>query len=520
MSIELPENDFWTATAERYGMGLAPEELATLLQFVKNTLPAFEIVESAYASAADGAMHSEARTFSLPTQSDNEWGAWSVTAAIKGATHGRLSGRRIAIKDSVMVGGLPMMIGSPALEGFVAPEDATVVSRLLAEGAEIAGKAVCEDLCFSAGSHTAASGVVRNPWNAEYSAGGSSSGCAALVASGAVDMALAGDQGGSARMPAAWCGILGLKPTYGLLPYTGAFPMETTLDHLGPMARTVSDLALMLDTLAGPDGLDPRQQGTARSADYTSGVDDGIAGLRIALVREGFEQQTRDQEVSDLVRAAVNRFADVGAVVSETSVPEHTSLALPLWLVIGTTGVTAEMVDGQGYGYGHSGRQNPWLRHAYAEGIRRRFAEVSPTVKYATLCGQYEIERQHGVHYAMAQSLVPAARAAYDGALETADVLCMPTIPFKPTRLPSETASLEERLTLALDPIPNTAPFNVTGHPAISVPAGTVDGLPVGMMLVGRHGAEATLLRAARAFERLVDGFPTPAGTPVTSFAQ
>lgn len=519
MGIGWPEDDFWTATAKRYGMGLAQEELETVLQFVRSTLSAYEAVESAYASADEPA-DSEARTFSPASESDNEWGAWSVTAAIQGTTPGRLSDKRVAIKDSVMVAGLPMVNGSPALEGFVAPEDATVVSRLLAEGAEIAGKAVCEDLCFSAGSHTAVSGVVRNPWNAQHSAGGSSSGCAALVASGAVDMAVAGDQGGSARMPAAWCGILGMKPTYGLVPYTGAFPMETTLDHLGPMARTVSDLALMLDTLAGPDGLDPRQRGVTRAADYTLGVDNGVAGLRIGLVQEGFEQQTGEQEVSNLVRAAANRFTDAGAVVGDMSLPEHTSLALPLWLVIGTAGVTAEMVGGQGYGYGHSGRQNPRLREAYSEGMRLRFADVSPTVKFATLCGQYEIERQHGIHYAMAQNLVPAARAAYDRALKTVDVLCMPTIPFKPTRLPSETASLAERLTLAIDPIANTAPFNVTGHPAISVPAGTVDGLPVGMMLVGRHGAESTLLRAAHAFERLVGGFShSRAESPATRSA-
>ena len=172
------------------------------------------------------------------------------------------------MKDNIAVAGLPMMNGSATVEGFVPRRDATVVTRLLAAGATIAGKAVCEDLCFSGGSHTSRTGPVRNPWDRSRSAGGSSSGSAALVAAGQADLALGGDQGGSIRIPSAFCGTVGHKPTYGLVPYTGAFPIENTLDHLGPITRTVRDAALLLGVLAGRDGLDPRQRRDPPPADY------------------------------------------------------------------------------------------------------------------------------------------------------------------------------------------------------------------------------------------------------------
>ncbi len=174
----------------------------------------------------------------------------------------------MAIKDNVCVAGVPMMNGSATLEGYVPEVDATIVTRTLDAGATIVGKAVCEDLCFSGGSHTAATGPVLNPRAPGRSAGGSSCGSAALLAAGEVDLAIGGDQGGSIRMPAGWCGVVGHKPTYGLVPYTGVFPIELTLDHTGPMAATVADVALYLEVLAGADGLDPRQPSVVPTEAY------------------------------------------------------------------------------------------------------------------------------------------------------------------------------------------------------------------------------------------------------------
>ena len=210
-----------------------------------------------------------------------------MTTAIHETDDGPLSGRTVAIKDNIMVAGVPMMNGSETLEGFVPTRDATVVTRLLAAGATIVGKAVCEDLCFSGGSHTSRTGPVRNPWDPSRSAGGSSSGSAALVAAGAVDLAVGGDQGGSVRIPSAYCGTVGHKPTHGLVPYTGAFPIELTLDHLGPITRTVADAALMLGVFAGSDGLDPRQPTGVVGDDYVAALDGPVEGLRIGVVDGG-----------------------------------------------------------------------------------------------------------------------------------------------------------------------------------------------------------------------------------------
>src|SRR3989454_52076 len=194
-----------------------------------------------------------------PEGAENRYNAWYVKTTVKGTQTGKLAGKTIVLKDNVCLAGVPMMNGASTLEGYVPDVDATIVTRMLDAGGTIVGKAHCEYFCFSGGSHTCAAGPVHNPRKPGYSAGGSSSGSAALVAAGEVDMAIGGDQGGSIRIPASYCGIYGMKPTHGLVPYTGIMPIELTLDHAGPMTATVADNALLLEVLAGADGLDPRQ---------------------------------------------------------------------------------------------------------------------------------------------------------------------------------------------------------------------------------------------------------------------
>ena len=198
-----------------------------------------------------------------PQGDENRYGAWYVKTAIKGAPSGKLAGRRVALKDNVCLAGVPMMIGADILQGYVPDVDATIVERILDAGGEIAGKAVCEYYCVSGGSHTSSTGPVQNPRKPGFTTGGSSSGSAALVAASDVDMAIGGDQAGSIRIPASFCGIVGLKPTFGLVPYTGIAPLEMTLDVCGPMTATVRDNALLLEVIAGPDGIDSRQRGVA-----------------------------------------------------------------------------------------------------------------------------------------------------------------------------------------------------------------------------------------------------------------
>src|SRR2546423_3278722 len=186
-----------------------------------------------------------------PGPEENRHNAWYRKTSVKGAPGGKLKGKRIALKDNICLAGVPMMNGASSLEGYVPDVGATIVTRMLDAGGTILGKVHCEYFCFSGGSHTSAAGPVHNPRKMGYSAGGSSSGSAAVVAAGEVEMAIGGDQGGSIRIPAAYCGVYGLKPTHGLVPYTGVFPIENTLDHTGPMTATVADNALLLEVLAG-----------------------------------------------------------------------------------------------------------------------------------------------------------------------------------------------------------------------------------------------------------------------------
>src|SRR5215218_8635256 len=253
MPLQPPDPAAIRRVGEHYGLGLSDADAAAFSPFVHGLLRSWDAVEELYAASVPTAPE---RSWTRPDLADNPYNAWYVTTSITEAGEGPLAGRTVAVKDNTAVAGVPMMNGSATVEGYVPRRDATVVTRMLAAGATIAGKAVCEDLCFSGGSHTSRTGPVRNPWDETRSTGGSSSGSAALVAAGIVDVATGGDQGGSIRMPASYSGIVGHKPTHGLVPYTGAFPIEQTLDHVGPMTRTVGDAALVLNVIAGLDGLD------------------------------------------------------------------------------------------------------------------------------------------------------------------------------------------------------------------------------------------------------------------------
>ncbi|RFU21356.1 amidase [Geodermatophilus marinus] len=509
MPVRPPDENEVAALAAGYGIELPPGEVATWTTLVAGALSSYDAVEELHATLERQAPVD--RPSNRPGDADNPLGAWYVTTDIPGAGSGPLAGRTVAVKDNVAVAGVPMMNGSHTVEGFVPSEDATVVTRLLEAGARITGKAVCEDLCFSGGSHTSVTGPVRNPWDPTRTTGGSSSGSAALVASGAVDLAIGGDQGGSIRMPAAFCGIVGHKPTHGLVPYTGAFPIELTLDHLGPMTRTVADAATMLDVLAGRDGHDPRQPADLQAGGYAAALDGDVRGLRVGVLTDGFGwAELSEPGVDDTVRAAARRLGELGVDVVELELPWHRH-ALHVWNVIATDGATVQMIEGNGYGQNWEGRYDPELIAHYGRRRREVTDRWSPTVTLVALAGRWSAEREHTRHYAMAQNLGAEVRRQYDRALADVDLLVLPTVPMVAPEIPAPDDPLEIRIARGLEMIVNCAPFDVSGHPATSVPAGLSDGLPVGMMLVGRRFEDATCLRVAHAFEQLVGGFPRPA---------
>ncbi len=437
-----------------------------------------------------------------PEGEENKMGAWYVKTSIKGRKGGPLKGKRVVLKDNIMLAGVPMMNGASTLEGYVPDVDATVATRILDAGGEIIGKAHCEYFCLSGGSHTNALGPVHNPHKMGYSAGGSSSGCGALVGAGEADMAMGGDQGGSVRIPASYCGIAGLKPTHGLVPYTGIMPIELTIDHTGPMTATVADNALLLEVVAGADGLDPRQY-APKTAKYTRALGKGAKGMKIGVVTEGFGLANSEKDVDEAVRAAAQALGGLGAEVEEVSVPLHAAGAA-IWTPIALEGLQNQMMTGNGYGMNWKGLYVTSLMDAHSA-WRTRADELSDSLKICMFVGQYMIKHYRGRYYAKAQNLARKLREAYDAALGSYDLLLMPTLPVKATPLPAADASREEYLQRAFEMLANTAPFDVTGHPALTIPCAMRDGLPVGVMLIGKHFEESTIYQAAHAYEQGVD---------------
>lgn len=508
MAVRPPSPEELREIASHYGFSLSDADAESYQTLAGGLLSSWDAVEERYKANAPSAPAD--RPSNRPSEAENPLGAWYVRTEINEKGEGPLVGRTVAIKDNIMVAGVPMMNGSRTVEGFVPVRDATVVRRLLGAGATITGKAVCEDLCFSGASHTSRTGPVRNPWDPSRTCGGSSSGSAALVAAGQVDLAVGGDQGGSVRIPASYSGVVGHKPTHGLVPYTGAFPIELTLDHLGPITRTVADAALMLGVIAGADGFDPRQPAGVASSDFAGELSRGARGLRIGVVSEGFGiAGLSDPAVDEAVRGSIDELRRAGLEVSDVSIPWHAD-AIHVWNVIATEGATGQMVDGNAYGMNYEGLYDPELMVHYGQQWRARADDFSDTVKLVLLAGRHTIDTYHSRHYAMARNLAYELRTAYDDALDRYDVLVMPTLPLTATTLVDPSAPREEYIARALEMIVNTAPFDVTGHPATSVPAGLVNGLPAGLMIVAKRFEDAVCLRVADAFEQAVGGFPQP----------
>jgi amidase len=494
--IQPPSADELRAIARDHGLDLSEADLELYRNLMIGTLASLGTIDAAPSGLPEVPV---GREWWEPSAAENPHNAWYVRCEIRTRDDGPLAGLRFAAKDNVMVAGLPLLNGSPVLEGYVAEVDATIVTRLLDAGAALAGKAHCENFCLSGGSHTNTRGLVHNPRRRGHSAGGSSSGSAAVVAAGDCELAIGGDQGGSIRIPAALCGVVGMKPTWGLVPYTGIAPLDPHLDHAGPITANVRDNARMLAVMAGPDGIDIRSSG-ARAGDYQRTLADGIDGLRIALVSEGFTAPGMQPGVARAVRAAAERFAKLGARVDEISIPEHAQaggLVYPLLV----QGMYRTVLAGGGQG---SGRPDVYLPGFYdrMSQWRDHAPGFPPLLKLMALSGAF-LERRAGVrYYQLAANQARRIRAAYDRALERADVLLMPTSPVVAAPLPGPDASIAEQFMRAGETSPNTMPFDATHHPAISVPCGDVDGLPVGAMLAGRHFDEATLYRAAYAFEQ------------------
>ena len=436
-----------------------------------------------------------------PSRQEDPLNAIVRRCTLRGASSGKLAGKRFGLKNNICVAGMPMNCGSLVLDGYVAETDATIVTRLLDADAEIVATLNLDNFAFSVAGDTGAQGAVLNPHNLECLAGGSSGGPGAALYYDDIDITIGGDQGGSIRIPASWCGVVGLKPTHGLVPYTGIVGVDNTFDHAGPMARRVADVALTLEAIAGKDPLDPRQ-GEVPVQPYTEALGRGVKGLRIAALTEGFGLELSEPDVDATVRKALGIFSELGAQTTEVSIPDHAEVGAIVWSLV-VEGATA-MLRSNGMGYGWPGLYNPGLVETMGKFRHAQANDFPPTVKLQLLIGTYMSERYHGRPYAKAQNLRRVLRASYDRALEQVDVLALPTTPMKAHKYKPD-ADIHDLIDQGRNMVDNTAPFDMTGHPALSIPCGKSDGLPVGLMLVARHFDEATLLQAADAFEQHVN---------------
>lgn len=409
---------------------------------------------------------------------------------------GPLTGIPIAHKDIFCTEGIRTSCGSHMLANFVSPYDATVVSKLKAAGTVMTGKTNMDEFAMGSSNETSFFGPVRNPWNHEYVPGGSSGGSAAAIAAGMVPAATGTDTGGSIRQPAAFCGITGLKPTYGRVSRYGMVAFASSLDQGGPMARSAEDLAPMLSVMAG---FDPRDSTSVDRAldNYEAALALEPAGVRIGLPRQYFDG-IKDKRITDAIDSVRVELERQGAHVQEVSL-DHTELAFPAYYVIASAECSTNLSRYDGVRYGHRCADPRDIEDLY---LRSRDEGFGTEVKRRILTGTFALSVGYfDAYYLKAQQVRRLIRDDFLRAFEQVDVLLTPTTP-------TPAFKLGEKLT---DPVEMyqqdvfTTPASLAGVPALAAPAGFADGLPVGFQLIGPHFEEGRLLAMAHAWQRATD---------------
>jgi amidase len=484
--------------ADAHHMSLSDDEVADFVAAIEGTLELYERLDELPEPVPERRF-TERDPGYRPDAEEDPLNAVVRHCEVPGASTGPLSGYDVGLKDNVALAGVQMTCGSRLFEGYVPERDATVVTRLLDAGATITAKLNMEDMAFSGSGELSATGPVLNPRDRDHIAGGSSSGSIAAVVDGTVDVAIGGDQGGSIRIPAAWSGGVGHKPTHSLVPYTGVVGLGHTFDHVGPMATTVADCARVLDAIAGKDPDDPRQGAVpTEPTGYLDALDDDPSSVTVGVVGEGFDREESEEHVDEAVQEALDEFEAAGATVEDVSVPMHRD-GLAIWNGI-VNEETAALVRGEGVGHFGDGYYDTQFAETFGRARRAQADDYLTTLKLTLILGEYLGDQYRGRYHARAQNLGRELAERYDEALADVDVLAMPTTPQTAHERRDHLTRLEV-LQRALAMLGNTAPFDVTGHPAISVPAGEPDGLPAGLMLVGERFDDATVLAAARAYE-------------------
>jgi len=503
MAIRPPSEEDIRQLSQALFLDLSETEVDQYRQLVEETLASYDVVH-AYGEEDDGghpAGGARDPGHRVDQQAgDDPYNAWITRCRVEGAASGPLSDWDVAVKDNIAVGGVEMTCGSQVMEGYTPRHDATVVSRLLEAGATVVGKTNMDDMAFTGNGHSSAFGPTLNPHDQERLAGGSSGGSAVAVQQGEVDVALGGDQGGSVRAPAAWTGIVGHKPTHGLVPYTGAVGIENTIDHCGPLAPDVDTAARTLSVLAGRDPADPRQPTQVPTEQYHENLERDATDLSVAVVEEGFDRPGSEAAVNTSVHRALDLLEDEGASVESVSLPMHAD-AMDIYTVALAEGFLAS-VEGEGAGHNWKGEYDTDWITAFGNARRTRGGYFPPSVKLTLLVGGYARGETQSVSYARAMNLRNRLTRSYGSVLSEFDVVAMPTTPMRANSYKPD-ADVFEFIADAWTNLANTSAFNMTGHPSVSVPVEPADGLPVGLMLTGDRFDDAAVLGAGRVVERL-----------------
>jgi len=408
-----------------------------------------------------------------------------------------LAGVPVLIKDVICTKGIRTTCSSKMLENFVPPYDATVMKKLKAQGAVILGKGNMDEFAMGSSTEHSAFFPTHNPWNLSYVPGGSSGGPAAAVASNETIYALGSDTGGSIRQPAGFCGVVGLKPTYGRVSRFGLVAFASSLDQIGPITKDVTDCALVMNAIAGYDPMDSTSV-SYPVPDYTAQLDHDLKGFRIGVPREYFVEGMQEG-VKSALEAAIKKFGELGAEVDrEVSLP-HTKYALAVYYIVAPSEASANLARYDGVKYGFSEQNASSVIEATEK--TRQFG-FGAEVKRRIMLGTYALSAgYYDAYYLKAQKVRTLIKQEFEQAFEKYDALVTPTSPTVAFKLGEK---LEDPMQMYLSDV-CTLPINIAGIPAISIPAGFVDGLPVGMQVLGKPFNEETILHIAFAYEQATE---------------
>ena len=409
----------------------------------------------------------------------------------QGESIGPLAGIPMALKDNLCTEEVATTCASQMLRGFIPPYNATVAARLEAAGAVLVGKLNMDEFAMGSTTESSAIFLTANPWDLSRVPGGSSGGSAASVAAGEVPSSLGSDTGGSTRHPAAFCGVVGLKPTYGAVSRYGLVAFASSLDQVGPLTRTVRDNALVLNAIAGYDVLDSTSV-PFNKPDYTHFLENNVKGLKIGVPKEFFEHGLKP-EVAEVIQRAIKTYEQLGAEIEECSLP-HMEYVLPAYHVISTAECSSNLARYDGVSYGYRAEAEEMIDMCETT----RAKAFGPEVKRRMLFGTYALSSgNYEAYYVKAQKVRTLIKQDFAQALAKYHVLLSPTTPTVAYKI----GEISEPVACYMGDV-YTIPVNLAGLPAISIPAGFVDNMPVGLQLIGNYFAEGLLYRAAYAFEQ------------------